>query len=106
MEGPKGNVGIRYQQDKVSFIPQHAGEYLLRSPGAPPIARIAVNYIPEESDVRVSKSLMQIASEIDPDRFIQKAILGPWLLWGGLLFFVLQALLSFFTRASQEDGHV
>ena len=104
LEGPKGSVGIRYNKGKALFTPTHAGPYLLRSSGAPPIAQIAVNYPPEESDIRVSDELLSVASEVVPDRYIQKAALAPWLIWISLGLFLLQALLSFSKRPKKEES--
>ena len=103
LEGPKGSVGLRYSKGKALFRPMHAGPYLLRSSGAPPIAQIAVNYPPEESDIRVSDELLAVASEVVPDRYIQKAALSPWLIWIALGLFLLQAALSFSRRSSTEE---
>ena len=103
LESIQGNVGLQKEPDRVRFKPKYAGAYILRSSGSPPLAQIAVNHNLEESDIRVTKPLIEVAASIEPERFVQKYSLVRWLLWGilGLLF--LQALISTFSTV--EDEH-
>ena len=104
LEGLKGTIGLQREGEDVRFRPRYAGAYVLRIHGAPPLAQIVVNHIAGESDVRVLKPLMEVAAKIQPDQFIQRRPLTKWLLWAGIAFLFLQALLSFFVTKEAEDA--
>lgn len=102
VQGPDGPVAARIDSGAVHFTPSQAGSYAVQTPGAPPLAWVAVNVDPTESDVRPGPSLIETAAEIDPERFLHRFGLAPWLLLGGLVLALLQALLA---RPRQEDEH-
>jgi hypothetical protein len=104
LEGLKGAIGIQREGDAIRFRPRYAGAYQLKANGAPPIAQLAANHIPEESDVRVGKALIEVAAEVEPDRFIQKRSLVKWLLWMAVGAFLLQSLLSFILTKGEQDA--
>jgi hypothetical protein len=93
--GPDGDaVRSRIEGSNVLFTPERAGAYKLAIEDAEPLAWIAVNTDPVESDVRPYDSIAAVEKEIDPDLFVRHADLSGGLL--GLAFgcLVLQALLS------------
>ena len=92
--GPGGAVPAQVRGSTVSFEPIKAGAYLVETPGAPPLAWVAVNVDPQESDVRPGPSLIETAAEIDPERFLVRLDLGAGLLGGALLLALLQALVA------------
>lgn len=92
--GPGGAVPAQVRGSTVSFEPIKAGAYLVETPGAPPLAWVAVNVDPQESDVRPGPSLIETAAEIDPERFLVRLDLGEGLLGGALLLALLQALVA------------
>ncbi len=93
--GPDGPVAARVRSDGVSFVPRRPGAYTLRSPGAPPVAWVAVNPDARESDLRPGPALVELAAEVDPERYQRREDLAPWLLGLGLLAALGAALLSF-----------
>jgi hypothetical protein len=101
VEGPDGPVATRVGSGSVSFTPTRAGAYAVQTPGAPPLAWVAVNVDPMESDVRPGPSLIETAAEIDPERFLHRLGLAPWLLLAAMALAALQALLA---RKKTEDG--
>lgn len=92
--GPSGAVAAHHRGNTLGFTPEEAGAYLVETPGAPPLAWVAVNVDPVESDVSPGPSLVETAAEIDPERFLVRLGLGPWLLWAVLAGALLQALLA------------
>ena len=99
--GPDGlPVSSRIEGSNLLFRPDEPGAYELRLPDAPPLAWIAVNTDPIESDVRASDSLVAVQRELDPERFLLHADLSPGLLGFALFALVLQALLA--TRRSSD----
>ena len=64
--------------------------------GSPPLAWVAVNADPLESDIRTGTPLLNEAMDIDRDRFIRRLDLGFYVWWSVLLFALLQAGLSLF----------
>ena len=103
VEGPSGPVAARVGSGGVSFTPTETGAYAVQTPGAPPLAWVAVNTDPQESDVRPGPSLIETAAEIVPERFLHRLGLAPWLLLAGLSLALLQALLSLFLRLRAPD---
>jgi len=101
--GPAGPVASSVRSGTLSFVPEHAGAYLVEAPGAPPLAYVAVNTDPRESDVRHGPTLMEVASSIDPERFVLKTGLAPWLLGLALALALVQAALAGRLRATGEE---
>ncbi len=94
VEGPEGPVASFVRSGTATFQATAAGAYLVETPGAPPLAWVAANVDPRESDVRPGPTLVETAAEVDPDRFLRRFSLAPWLLGAALLLGLLQALLS------------
>lgn len=104
LTGPDGPVAVRQRDGAVRFTPEQPGAYLLESPGAPPLAWIAVNTDPVESDVRPGPGLVETAAEVDPERFERRIPLSPWLLLAGLLLAALGAGLAWWRgRVAPEE---
>lgn len=101
VEGPDGPVASRVGSGTLTFTPQKAGAYAVQTPGAPPLAWVAVNTDPQESDVRPGPSLIETAAEIDPERFLHRVGLAPWLLLAAMLLAAAQAVLA--RRREEED---
>ena len=98
-------VAVRQRDGAVRFTPDSPGAYLLESPGAPPLAWIAVNTDPLESDVRPGPGLVETAARVDPENFERRIPLAPALLLAGLLLAVLGAALAWWrgrTAPGQE----
>jgi hypothetical protein len=92
--GPHGAVASRVDGTTVVFRPDRAGAYVVETPGAPPLAYVAVNVPSEESDVRAGPEIIATAATVDPKPFTIRHPLAPWLLWGALGLAVGQAALS------------
>lgn len=92
--GPRGPVAAPVRGGAVTFRVDDAGAYVVETPGAPPLAWVAVNVDPAESDVRPGPTLVETAAEVDPDRFLRRVALAPWLLAGGLVLALVQALVA------------
>jgi len=91
VNGPAGRVTDRGVAGHVSFTPDRPGAYSAGLPGAPPLAWIAVNVPPAESDIRRPVELAAVESEIAPELFARSIPLGPGLLLGALALLCLQA---------------
>ena len=100
--GPTGPVAAVVRSGAVTFTPERAGAYRVETPGAPPLAYVAVNVDPIESDVRPGPSLVEVAAEIDPERFLRHVPLSPWLLGLALALALGQAALSAPRRGGEE----
>lgn len=93
--GPDGErVRSTREGSALVFTPERAGAYALAQPDAPPSAWIAVNVAPDESDVRVTRTLAEAEAALDPELFMRHVELAPKLLFFGLGLLVLQALLA------------
>ena len=92
--GPRGMVSMETTPSGVRFHADKAGAYRVETPGAPALSVIAVNVDPAESDVRLGTALAETAAEVDPDRFMHRFSLLPWLLWAALGLGLLQAVLA------------
>jgi len=103
LTGPEGPVAVRQRDGAVRFTPERPGAYLLESPGAPPLAWIAVNTDPVESDVRPGPGLVETAAEVDPERFERRIPLSPWLLLAGLLAAALGSGLAWWRGRGVAD---
>lgn len=99
--GPDAHrVAARIEGSQILFKPGDPGPYKLQLPDAPPLAWIAVNIDPIESDVRPSLTLAAVERELDPERFLRHADLAPGLLGLALALLFLQAL--FATRRTTD----
>ncbi len=93
IDGPDGNPHpYRIEGHHLVFTPERAGAYTLRVEGMPPLAYVAVNTDPLESDVRRSTSVLAVEREFDPERFTARVDLAPPALALALLLLMLQAL--------------
>jgi len=101
LDGPAGAVGFQRRAGELSFLPKDAGAYRLYTPGAPSLAWIAVNTDAMESDVRPGPSLLETAAEVDPERFMKRASLSPWLALVALLLALVQSWLA--TNPKEEE---
>ncbi|MEL6341859.1 MAG: BatA domain-containing protein [Myxococcota bacterium] len=104
VEGPNGPVPVRVENGAVRFRPERVGAYAVKTPGAPPLAWVAVNSDPQESDVRSGPSLIETAAEVDPEKFLHKMGLAPWLLLAGLIIATLQSVVGFFLKNEEEEA--
>lgn len=93
--GPDGEpVRAVIDGRSIVFTPKTAGAYQLSLPDAPPLAWIAVNVPPDESDVRVYKSVSRTEAELEPELFIRRIDLTPSLLGLAIAMLLAQALVS------------
>jgi hypothetical protein len=93
--GPDGELVRRsIEGSTLRFVPSQPGAYLLRVESAPPLAWVAVNTPPEESDVVRRDSIAKVEQEIAPERFRRRIDLAPWLYAAGMGAMVAQALLA------------
>lgn len=102
VSGPGGPVAASVRGGAVSFVPESAGAYVVEAPGAPPLAWVAINVDPAESDVRPGPALAEVAAEIDPERFIRRVALAPWLVLAALVLALVQA--GFAARGEASPG--
>ncbi len=92
---PRGApVPVRHLPGRVVFVPRQPGAYTLTLPGAPPLAWVAVNTPPEESDVLRYEELAAVEAELAPAMLQRRVPLGAWALGLALVLLVLQAVLS------------
>lgn len=93
--GPdKTIVRSRIEGSTLVFEPDDVGAYSVRMPDAPPLAWVAVNVDPLESDVRVGDTVAAVERDLDPERFTIRRDLAQPALWLGFLFLIGGALLS------------
>lgn len=92
--GPGGPVAESTRGDTVFFVPSRAGAYRVETPGAPPLAWVAANTSVVESDVRPGPALIAVAAELDPERYLRRIALAPWLFGAAVLFLLGQAVLA------------
>ena len=98
--GPDGEAfRSRIDGSTLRFTPDEPGAYRVGLEDAPPMAWVAVNTDPEESDVRSFHSVTAAQTEVDPDLFKVELQLagGLWSASGALL--ILQALLMIRRRS-------
>ena len=96
VQGPDGPVASNFSGNELSFTPGRVGAYEVQVDGAPPLAWVAVNADPLESDIRTGTPLLQEAMDVDRDRFIRRLDLGFYFWWSVLVLALLQAGLSLF----------
>lgn len=93
--GPRGEeVRSRIEGSRVLFTPEQPGAYRVGLADAPPLAWVAVNHDPVESDVRRYASIAGVEREIAPELLERHVDLSRPLLGFGLLLLVGQALLA------------
>jgi len=102
--GPSGPVAARQRGGRLSFRPDRPGAYVVETPGAPPLAWVAVNTDPAESAVAPGPSLVALAAEIDPDRYQRRVTLGPWLLAAALLLALGQIVAALVVARRARDA--
>ena len=103
--GPSGPISAEVERGSVRFRPLEAGAHRVVIPGMPPLAQIAVNVDPVESDIRRGPSLAETAADIDPERFMVRVPLYRWALWLVLLMVLAQALFALRRLKSKEAVH-
>lgn len=79
---------------QVLFTPRAPGAFTVGIPGEPPMAWVAVNAPPEESDVRVGERLASAEATIVPELFLRRVELGLPALGLAVMLLLGQALLS------------
>lgn len=93
--GPGGRaVHSRIEGSSIVFTPDEPGAYELHLDSAPPLAWVAVNTDPIESDVRAYDSVLAVERELAPDLLVQQHDLGRGFLAFGLLLLAAQSLLA------------
>ncbi|MDG1480229.1 MAG: VWA domain-containing protein [Myxococcota bacterium] len=101
--GPAGPVAAHVSSSGVSFTPDRIGAYSVQTPGAPPLAWVAVNVDPVESDVRRGPSLIETAADVAPERFLHRKALSPGLILAALGLALLQAVLAVRRRKAEAE---
>lgn len=97
---PAGDpVAVRHLPGRLVFVPRQPGPYTLSLPGSPPLAWVAVNTPPVESDVLRYEQLAQVEAQLAPQLLQRRVGLGAGALGLALLLLLLQAAL-----ARTEDG--
>jgi hypothetical protein len=76
------------------LLPRRPGPHAIVVPGAPPLARIAVNAPLAESDIRRFESLAETRERVDPGSTRRTLTLGPWAALLALACFLAQSLLA------------
>lgn len=93
--GPDGAlVRSRIDGTKLSFVPPKAGAYHLELEGAMPLAWVAVNTDPSESDVRAYGSIAEVEMALAPEILSRTYDLAQPLLGLGLVALLLQGLVA------------
>ena len=101
--GPDGTpVRSRIEGAKLLFTPQVAGAYHLELDSAPPLAHVAVNVDPDESDVRRYDSVEEVERALAPDLLTRHIDLSRPMLGATLVLLVAAGLLS--TTRSSRGG--
>ena len=92
---PDGNpVRSRIEGSTLLFTPDKPGAYALVLESAPPLAWVAVNVLPDESDVRAYDSVAEVEAEIRPELFQKHVDLSPFALGLGFVLLVLSSLMA------------
>jgi len=93
--GPDKNpVRSRIEGSNLVFVPERPGAYALSLENGPPLAWVAVNVSPDESDVRSYDSLAVVEKELDPELFVRYVDLSSGLFGLALVLMLLQALVA------------
>jgi hypothetical protein len=92
---PNGDaVAVRHLPGRVVFLPRLPGAYTLSLPGSPPLAQVAVNTPPAESDVLRYDELSALEADLTPAALQRRVGLGAGALGLALLLLLLQAVLA------------
>jgi len=92
---PAGDpVAVRYLPGRLVFVPRAPGAYTLSLPGSPPLAWVAVNTPPGESDVLRYERLGRVEAELAPQLLQRRVGLGAGALGLALFLLLLQAALA------------
>jgi len=95
VQGPSGTpVRSHVDGSSLVFSPEKAGAYAVTLESGPPIAWVAVNVSPDESDVRSYDSVGEVERDLDPSLFTKQVDLAPGLFGLGLLLLVVQGLIA------------
>ena len=93
--GPDGSIVPAERGPRgISFLPTKPGAYAAGQAGEPPLAWVAVNTDPAESDVRSSTSLLATAARVDPERMAEHIPLWTWVILVGCLGLLASAVLG------------
>jgi hypothetical protein len=87
-------VHSRIEGSHLLFSPDEPGAYELHLESAPPLAWVAVNSDPDESDVRGYHSVSAAEAEIKPELFLRFLDLGRVFVGLGMLLLLIQALVA------------
>lgn len=100
--GPQGEEQpSRIEGSTLVFTPERPGAFEVQLASGPSLAWVAVNTLPEESDVRAGMSVEAVERDLDPELLTQRVDLARPLWALGLLAMVLQALL----QLRRPEGH-
>lgn len=94
-------VRSRIDGRQIVFTPDEPGAYAVKLPDAPPMAWVAVNTDPLESDVRRGTTVSAVEQELDPERFVLRHDLASPAYGGAFGLLVLASLLA--AGRSSED---
>ncbi|MBX2804004.1 MAG: VWA domain-containing protein [Myxococcales bacterium] len=93
--GPDGTeVRSRIDGAKLTFTPESAGAYRLELESAPPLAYVAVNTDPLESDVKRYDSVAEVERQLAPDLLMRHVDLSRPLLWLAFGLLVTSSLVA------------
>lgn len=93
--GPDGQpVRSHREGSSLSFTPERAGAYRVTVSDGPPLAWVAVNIDPLESDVRRTDSVAAVEAELEPELFARHVQLGGPLMGAAMSFLMFSALLA------------
>jgi hypothetical protein len=93
LTGPEGANHHRMdRKGALRFNPGEPGGWWVAYEGVPPLAQVAVNIAPEESDITPGRELLAIQAELAPELFARRAGLGLPALWLAVVLWCLQAL--------------
>ncbi len=87
-------VAVRHLPGRLVFVPRQPGAHTLSLPGSPPLAWVAVNTPPEESDVRRYEHLATVEAQLAPQLLQRRVGLGTGALGLALLLLLFQAALA------------
>ena len=91
----QGPMQAVIQGGQTKLVTERSGAYQLQIDETNTLGQVALNTNRVESDIVVEMPLLEVAAEVEPEAFKEKQELGTWFVSAGLLFFVLQSLLSF-----------
>jgi hypothetical protein len=95
LTGPEGARLHRMdRKGALRFNPGEPGGWWVAYEGVPPLAQVAVNIAPEESDITPGRELLAIQAELAPELFARRAGLGLPALWLAVVLWCLQALVG------------